>query len=152
MKVTSRVTSKGGGKLDELVRRMKDRGGAVLVGVPAGAESQGQPLVQVGAVHEFGSPARGIPERSFLRSTMAERRANFVRLNRKNLRLLVRGETDEARALGELGEYATGQVKRRFVVGPFVPLKASTIARKGSSKPLIDTGALRQSIAWEIEK
>ncbi len=151
MRVTSKVTSTGGG-LDALVRRMRDAGGTVLVGVPAGAESEGRSLVQVGAVHEFGSPARGIPERSFLRSTMAEQKTNFVKLNVKNLQRLVRGEVDKARALGELGEYATGQVKRRFVTGPFVPLKDTTIARKGSSKPLIDTGALRQSIAWEIEK
>jgi hypothetical protein len=31
-------------------------------------------------------------------------------------------------------------------------LKQSTIDRKGSSKPLIDTGELRNSISYEVKK
>ena len=34
--------------------------------------------VEMGAVHEFGSTKRGIPKRSFLRSTMENRKGDFV--------------------------------------------------------------------------
>ena len=31
------------------------------------------------------------------------------------------------------------------------PLKPATIARKGSSKPLLDTGQMKQAIQWKIK-
>jgi hypothetical protein len=54
-------------------------------------------------------------------------------------------------ALERLGVVATGEVKREFVVGSFVPLKPETIRRKKSSRPLIHTGQLRQSINYVLD-
>ena len=58
----------------------------------------------------------------------------------------------KAVALKRMAAYLSGQVKRNIrssgrVAGrPFVPLQGSTIRRKGSSKPLIDTGDLMGSV------
>lgn len=42
-------------------------------------------------------------------------------------------------------------VKENITAGgiPFIPLKPATIKRKGSSKPLIDTGAMRRGVRAE---
>jgi len=61
--------------LKALMQRMKDANRAVLVGVPAGvSEADGTTMATVAAVHEFGSPEQGIPERSFLRGAFVARR------------------------------------------------------------------------------
>ncbi|WP_252715295.1 hypothetical protein [Acinetobacter junii] len=49
-----------------------------------------------------------------------------------------------------LGMQAAADVQMYMVNGKFAPLKAKTIKRKGSSKPLIDTGQLRQSITYKV--
>ena len=42
-------------------------------------------------------------------------------------------------------------IKRKIVKGPFTPLKQATIRRKGSDKPLIDKGILRNSIRYVVK-
>jgi phage gpG-like protein len=127
----------------------------VLVGVPAGEFEESPegavPMAMVAAVHEFGCPEKNIPERSFLRGGIRRGAPKFQRLNAANLRAIVLGGKTVAEALGQLGAVAAGEVKREFTAGTFAPNKPATIARKGSSRPLIDTGSLRQSITWQLE-
>lgn len=136
---------------DELRARIKADHSKINVGVPAGkSEADGTPVALIAAVHEFGSPQKGIPERPFLRTTIQENRDKYVQLNRRNLVAVLNGKMNVEQALGQLGEVAKGDVQAKIASGGFEPLKESTIKRKGSSKPLIDTGQLRQSIAWEL--
>jgi hypothetical protein len=44
-----------------------------------------------------------------------------------------------------------GVIKQRIANGIAPPNSPYTIARKGSSKPLIDTGQLRNSITYQVE-
>ena len=149
--------------LKRLRERMKDCNKGVLVGVPEGAKAKqrikkagspdrtvesGTALAMVAAVHEFGSPEQGIPERSFLRSGIREGVPKFNRLNEANLRAVVLGSKTVDQSLDMLGVVASGEVKRKIRQGPFQPLKQATIDRKGSSKPLIDTAQLVQSITY----
>ena len=55
---------------------------SVMVGLPKGSNDypDGTSVIMVGAVHEFGSPSKGIPQRSFLRSTVQEKRRSYMRL------------------------------------------------------------------------
>jgi hypothetical protein len=136
---------------DELRARIKADHSKINVGIPAGKnEADGTPVALIAAVHEFGSPEKGIPERPFLRTTIQENRGKYVQLNRRNLVAVLNGKMTIEQALGQLGDVAKGDVQARIVSGGFAPLKESTIKRKGSSKPLIDTGQMRQSIAWEL--
>jgi hypothetical protein len=50
----------------------------------------------------------------------------------------------------KLGNFYRSEIQRTIKNGSFAPLSAQTIARKGSSKPLIDTGRLIGSIAYEL--
>ena len=41
-------------------------------------------------------------------------------------------------------------MQHQMVEGEFVPNAPSTIRKKGSDKPLIDTGQLRQGVSYKI--
>jgi hypothetical protein len=108
-------------------------------------------LAMVAAVHEFGSPEQGIPERSFLRGGIRRATPKLNAVNIDSLRKVLLGKMTIEQAVEKLGVVAAGEVKREFVVGTFVPNKPATIARKGSSRPLIDTGSLRQAVTYVVE-
>jgi hypothetical protein len=136
---------------DEMKRRMVGADKVVNVGVPEGQkETDGTPVAMIAAVHEYGSPAQGIPERPFLRVAIQKNRLKYVRLNRINLVKMLRGQMDVDQALGQLGEIAKGDVVTEIRSGNFTPLKDATIQRKGSSRPLIDTGQMVQSMQWQL--
>lgn len=137
--------------LDRLRQRLVGDNRVVNVGVPEGKrEEDGTPVAMIAAVHEFGSPSQGIPERPFLRVAVQRNRQKYVRLNRINLVKMLRGQATVDQALGQLGEMAKGDVQTEIRNGDFAPLKPATIKRKGSSRPLIDTGQMVQSIVWEL--
>lgn len=62
------------------------------------------------------------------------------------LRRIYAGRILPSKALTQLGVFWEGKIKQTFRDGVFAPLRPATIARKGSSKPLIDSGQLRQSV------
>lgn len=109
------------------------------------------PLAVIAATHEFGSPEHGIPERSFLRAGIRRGIPKFNALNYANLRKVLLGQKTIEETVEMLGVVAAGEVRREFTSGEFAPLKLATIKRKGSSRPLIDTGQLRQSITYVVE-
>lgn len=51
-----------------------------------------------------------------------------------------------------IGIWAQGEVKKKIGTITTPALKPSTIQAKGSSKPLIDTGQMRNSISFEIRR
>lgn len=124
------------------------------------AERDGITMIELAAIHEFGSPNAGIPERSFLRSTFRvhkrrELQALIVRLAGQ----VTAGKLTAKRALGILGQWGAAAVKETIrskqTMGITDPgarqeLLQSTIDRKKSSTPLIDTGRLLNTISYEV--
>lgn len=99
-------------------------------------------------VHEFGI---GVPERSFMRSTIIENAQKYQQIHRDNILPAIRsGVLSAEECYRRLGTVAQSDMQQKMVNGSFTPLKEETIKRKGSSKPLIDTGALRQAITYEV--
>lgn len=143
---------------DKLRTKLPD-GAHVKVGVLAGAGGAARvadgdiTMIELAAIHEFGSPAAGIPERSFIRSTF-ERPDVVARLNTMAARLaraIVEDKIVWDKALGMIGMWAVGEVKKtiknRQTTGPEDQAnRPSTIAKKGSSLPLVDTGRLINAI------
>jgi hypothetical protein len=136
-----------------LADRLASMNRSVLIGVPASAkaEADGTSMVLVAAVNEFGSSDGHIPERPFLRQGVKAGADKFERLNRVNLRLIVQGKKSVEESLEQLGVVAVGEVKRNFIKGEFKENAPATIERKGSSRPLINSGSLRQSITYVVE-
>lgn len=142
------------GGLDGLQNRIiaaQDAGLKVKVGLPRGSGTHGpsgMPVVELGAIHEFGTER--VPERSFLRSTIREKRREHNDMIRRLGRNVIRGTETIERALGIVGTVVAANVQETIADGVPPPNAPSTIARKGSSTPLIDTGALRQSITHQV--
>ncbi|MHB8735968.1 MAG: hypothetical protein ACYC6M_11775 [Terriglobales bacterium] len=115
------------------------------------ARGKGEALtnVQVGAVHEFGAPSRHIPQRSFLRATVDASHEPCERMLRRAAGEVIDGHT-VTQAMERVGLQVQGLVQRRIAQGIPPPNDPKTIKRKGSSKPLIDTGQLRQSITFRV--
>lgn len=112
-------------------------------------------LAQLGLIQEFGIPGH-IPSRPFMRSGLQRAKAGASKLLGKLLEKLdpkVTGEQLKTKAstiLGKVGAYVAAQIKQGIASGGFAANAPSTVARKGSSKPLIDTGLLRQSLTWQV--
>lgn len=133
-------------------------GSYVKVGVFGTADRGTFGVVHLAAVHEFG--LANLPERSFIRATMAARSDDIGKLTARLARGVVAGTVDPPRALGLLGAYAASEVKRFIVTGQVKPpTSARAVARKNrrAGKPpgakattLIDTGRLMNAIAWQV--
>lgn len=109
-------------------------------------------LATVFATHEYGSPARGIPERSSLRSTMREKERELGQHMAKVTRAYVAQRVSVNQALGLVGAWCANAVKFKIGQGPPIPppLSPRTIARKGSTRPLVNTGRMMNSIRWVV--
>jgi hypothetical protein len=124
----------------------------VQVGVPDDAAyPDGTPVALVGAVHEFGSPENGIPQRSFLRGYADSNRERIVMMLVAQARQVIAGNLKPTTAFNQLGLRVVGEIKQRMAMNIPPPLKPKTIERKGSSVALIDTGILRASIVHRIK-
>ncbi len=122
----------------------------VLVGIPEGkTEPDGTSTAQVGAWNEFGTAT--IHERPWLRTGITRNLPYFKRVNEANLRAVMDGRMAVGTALDILGVAAAGKVKENLIKGPWTPNAPSTIAAKGSDKPLIDSTQLVNSISHEVE-
>jgi len=121
---------------------------SVKVGLPKGSNNypDGTSVIMVGTVHEFGSPARNIPQRSFLRSTVESNRSSYKDMFKKLAKNIIKGILNKKQALGLIGLQVQTDVKEKITDIKEPELKH----REGN--PLIDTGHLRQSITFKVEE
>lgn len=138
----------------ETVAKEMNKPGQVKVGLPAGSNNypDGTSVIMVGAVHEFGSIPRNIPERSYLRSTLHERKRQYKLLFVQLGKRIATGEMTSLKAMRILGATVQGDVQNKIRKISSPPNAAMTVLEKGSSSPLIDTGHLRQSIVWVLRR
>lgn len=106
-------------------------------------------IADIASFNEYGL---GIPERSFLRAWFDANLAKNKSVLASRLRQVIKGKISKDQALGQLGASFVSGIQAR-ISGHIPPPNAdSTIARKGSSTPLIDTGTMRASITYEVKK
>jgi hypothetical protein len=124
-----------------------------------GAEvrESGYTTAQIAAVHEFGAPNAGIPERSFMRSTFNEQYTELVGISRVLTLKIYLSQLTPQEALNILGAKLAADMKKKITAGPEVPPPNSpeTIARKqakglGQTRTLVDTGRMVDSITWVV--
>jgi hypothetical protein len=145
------------------VRALRKGQNYVKVGLLGGAKKQrpGQAIdnVTLGLVHEFGSPLRGIPERSFIRAPFRNKRKKYLAVLRKLLqRTLTRKALEIRPALAVVGEMMAADFK---AAGPGTPppnapetlrrkLAMTRPGSKGDPRSLVDTGRMLNSITYEV--
>lgn len=121
----------------------------VKVGFQAG-EAQyedGADVVRIAAYNELGSSTT--PARPFMRQSFENHKAELQKACELVNQTLANGGTAE-QALAKLGAFCKGLVQQEIVDGGFEPNAESTIAKKGSDTPLIDTGTMRQSVNFVV--
>jgi len=145
IKVNS-TNSKG---IKTLFKRLEK--GTVDVGILAG-EGQHKDstltVAEIGFYHEFGTV--NTPERSFIRSTIEGQSKDIKKVISGQYKKVLDGSIDVSKGLGVVGAYTAGLIQEKFTNNDWTPNTSSTQAQKGSSKPLIDTGQLRQSISFKV--
>lgn len=109
-------------------------------------------VAEIAAVNEFGTQDGRIPERSFVRSTFDEQREELVELGKELIAKVFEGKIDVNKALNMLGAKLATEIKKKITLGDGVPPPnaEATIAAKGSSRPLVDTGRMVNAITWAI--
>ncbi len=130
-------------------------GGAVsmLVGVQgkeadeAHQESE-QTVGEVASINELGL---GVPERSFLRAWVDENEAAIMEDLRDVMRGVLAGRFTKEQGMQLLGVKYVAAIQERITAGIEPPNAPYTIAKKGSSTPLIDTGQLKSAITFLLE-
>ena len=133
-------------KFKQLIEQIKATSEkAVYVGFPAEFDekvegSDNFNLASLAAVLEFGNER--IPSRPFLRQTLAENQEKYTTLFVK----LFESGISIDQIYEQIALIAQGDVQQNIVNGKWTANAPSTIKRKKSSKPLIDTGKLRQSV------
>lgn len=135
--------------MDEVIKRLTDS--AVTVGVhsDAGKDRNGVTNALKAAVNEFGTDT--IPERSFLRSTMAANRRAYMENIAKIAQSAIQGKRTPKKGMGLLGLKAQNDIKSRITSISTPANSAATIKRKKSSNPLINNGDMRESVRWKYD-
>jgi hypothetical protein len=137
-----------------LFKRLSEPPRVLSVGIlaEAGSASHGdKSIIEIAELNEFGSEGGLIPERSFIRAWADEKANENTETLRKIGKAVIAGKVDAATGLEQAGARFTGEIQGR-IAGGIAPANApSTVAKKGSSTPLIEDGILRSSIAHKVE-
>lgn len=135
-------------KLDELAEKLGD-GKTLRVGFLEGATyHDGQSVPMVAAANEYGDPAMNRPPRPFFRNMIAEKSPEWPHDIAK---IAEATGYDAETMLGLMGKHIKGQLQGsiRDLMEP--ALSPVTIAKKGFSKPLIETSHMLNSVDYDIK-
>ncbi len=128
----------------------------VKVGFPAGEADADN--IQKAIWNEFGTKggASGggwggpIPERPFMRNAMRSNRDQYLAMMKASATKLIRSETTLNQIMMKLGVLAQGDIQGEITSLSSPPNSPVTIALKGSSNPLIDSGEMRGSVTFKV--
>lgn len=108
-------------------------------------------IAQIAAIHEFGAPEANIPERAPIRGMLAEHGKDIRRLIKKVAGACIDGKMNKKQAIGIVCQKMADGLVAKIESNLPPPNEPETVARKGSSKTLIDTGQMKNSVDWEIK-
>lgn len=154
--VSGEVTMRVGGieVALESIRRAMER--EILIGIPAKKTLRpGGPINNASLlfIHTNGSPIRNIPPRPVIQPAIEHNRDSIVNQLRLMLLAAERGDDAAMRRYQARAGLAGQNAARDWFTNPannWPPNSPVTIARKGSSRPLIDTGNMRNSIIYVL--
>lgn len=131
-------------KLEDLEVRVGFQGDEVY--------EDGTSLAEIAAYNELGSSdGETQPARPFMKQSFENHEKELKAACEQVNAALASGETAE-KALGSLGVAVKGLVQDEILEGGFEPNAPSTIKKKGSEQPLIDSSHMRQSVNYVIKK
>lgn len=96
----------------------------------------------------WGGP---IPERPFMRNAMRNNKSKYRAALLSSAKQIILGKAQLTNVLNKLGALAQGDIQAEITSLRSPPNSPVTIALKGSSNPLIDSGEMRQAVTWKLE-
>lgn len=137
---------RGWKRIRKVLRRID--GAKVEVGWFPDARHETLNTAELASIHEYGGG--NVPARPMIRPVSDKNREAYRRVQRELHGRVVDGTLTIEGALATLGTKIEGDLKAWITDGDHVPNAPSTIARKGSSKPLIDTGLMRSQVTHKV--
>lgn len=90
-----------------------------------------------------------IPPRPFMQNTVTKQKGKWAKTA---IHMTKNNGGNIEKALTVVGAQAVADIRETIEEGDFIPNSGRTIAIKDGDNPLIDTGEMSKSIAWEITK
>ena len=147
VRITDRITPEGR-RFERMLKELTEL--QVRVGFQHGeaAEDDGTDVCDVAAWNEFGT--EHTPSRPFLSKSVDENEGKINDFLQSKKQDIVNGASAE-QILKEIGIFQKDLIQEKIIEGSFAPNAPATIKKKGSSRPLIDTGRMRQSVNYVIQ-
>lgn len=108
-----RIPGPGAKQLEALIKGMGDKQGKVGWFSESKYEN-GTPVAYVAAIQEFGSPQNSIPPRSFMRTTIMEKRRSWAGIIGKFSKAVLSGAMSGDLALEQFVQVAKGDVQKKI--------------------------------------
>lgn len=144
-KLRTVTKDKGLKKLNKIFKDFKNA--YSLIGLFSDSKnSDGLFLAFIGAVNDFGTKDGRIPERPWMRGWFDSNIAKITKLFQVMSQKILDGVLTPEAALKMIGAWGENELKKEITNLRTPPNASSTIKKKKSSNPLIDTGQMRNSI------
>lgn len=111
-------------------------------------QKPGLSVAEYAAKNEFGTDK--IPQRSFMRTAFDENLNQIEIVIQEQFGAVIDGFQSVENAYGNVGQEVVGLIKTKIRTITFPPNSPTTIAMKGSSKPLIDFGQMLASVTYAV--
>ena len=111
-------------------------------------KSAGKSMPTIAAENEFGT--KYIPARPFMRTSFDENRGLIQEFIDNEYEKVLGDASTVKRSLNAIGIFAVGLIQQKIRAIHQPPNSPRTIARKKSSKPLIDFGQMVQSVRHKV--
>ena len=110
---------------------------------------EGEYVASVAVKNEYGVPGR-VPARPFMSQALVKMQDPLHQMLKRTLQRnqMEITEEDAERA----GLVMQDEIQQSILFGDWKPNSEYTIARKGSDKPLIDTGLMLRSVTYRVER
>jgi hypothetical protein len=128
------------------------------VGFPQGKGAEtpwydsGESILEVAIQNEYGLPAANIPARPFMQQSGPKIQEAYDEAAGKAGEAIMAGELDVDTFLEAAGQQSVGIIQDTIATGSFAPNAPYTIAKKGSSVPLIDSGDMRKFVTYVVRE
>lgn len=119
----------------------------VKVGFPASKTSR-DVLMKAVWTH-FGTVKNPDSEWPFITNAFNDNRRRYLAALKKNAKSILRGQVDAGSVMSRLGLLAQGDVQMEMVNISSPANAQSTIKKKGSSNPTIDTGETKNNVTYQ---
>ncbi len=131
---------------------------------PGAKYEDGTPVAYVAVIQEYGAtlPNGTIPPRSFMRTTVEEKKEEWSKIAQSGAKAVTSGKVTVRNVMEGIGMAVAGDIRKKITEITTPPLKESTIRAKkaklaegkkvGSlTKPLIETGLMMESLTSTVE-